>query len=324
MSFHYPKKKKQSMNELNDMTKMTHSGIVGLCLLIALLSATTSALGLLMRGDGSFESVVSVRGEQYKMATTGVYAYNAIRVVAEGIGWDIFTLFIAVPVLLIALPGLARGSLKSKLFVIGLLAYFFYQYLMYAVTWAFGPLFLLFIVIYALSLTAIIWILSTMTFTGLGDRFSAQFPRRGMAILSFHLGGLLILMWMSRIIPALGGEIQGVLHGQTTMVVQALDLGLIVPLAFLTGVAAWRGSTVGYILSSIVIVKVVAMAVAILAMLLSAWFYEGKLEVIPFILFSCAAVITVWLGIRMYRNVHPEKTASNRVGPSIGSVTIDA
>lgn len=287
------------------MTGKTRIGIIALCLAIALLTGIASAAGLFLRGDGSFEPVTSVRGEQYEMATTGVYAYNAVRVVAEGIGWDIFTLLFAVPALLAALPAMAKGSLRGRLFALGILGYLSYQYLMYAVTWAFGPLFLLFVAIYALSLTAIVWIVSTIPLAGLAERFSERFPRRGMAVLSFLMATLLVFMWLTRIISALGGEIQGILQGQTTFVVQALDLGLIVPLALFTGVTAWRGSAVGYLLSSTVVVKAFAMAAAICAMLLSAWAFEGTLEVVPFAIFATAAGATLWLGIRMYRSVLP-------------------
>jgi hypothetical protein len=239
------------------------------------------------------------------MATTGVYAYNAMRVVAEGTGWDIFTLLFAVPALLATLPSLSKGSLHGKLFVLGILGYLFYQYLMYAVAWAFGPLFLLFVAIYALSLVAIVWIVSTIPLAGLSEHFSQRFPRRGMAILCFFLAALLVFMWLTRTISALGGEIQGVLDGQTTLVVQALDLGLIVPIALFTGVTVWRGSAVGYLLGSTMAVKAFAMAAAICAMLLAAWTFEGELEVVPLAIFATAAGLSAWLGIRMYRSVLP-------------------
>lgn len=287
------------------MTRNTQTGMIALCLAIALLTGLAAAAGLFLRGDGSFAPVTSVRGEHYEMATTGVYAYNAVRVVAEGIGWDLVTLVVAVPALLAALPALARASLRGRLFALGILGYLFYQYLMYAVTWAFGPLFLLFVAIYALSLTAIGWIVATIPLAGLADRFSERFPRRGMAVLSFLLAALLVLMWLTRIVSALAGNIQGVLDGQTTFVVQALDLGLIVPLALFTGVAAWRGSAVGYLLSSTVVVKAFTMAVAICAMLLSAWAYEGRLEIVPLAIFATVAGVAVWLGLRMYRSVLP-------------------
>lgn len=279
--------------------------VAGLVLGIALLTGGTAKAGIFLRGGETFETVTSVRGETYEMATTGVYAYNAKRLVAEGVGWDIFTLLFAVPALLLALPGLLRDRLGAKLFTLGILAYLFYQYLMYAVTWAFGPLFLAFIAVYALSLVAIVWIVSRVPVADLPGRFSDRFPRRGMAILSFALAALLVLMWLGRIIPALQGDVQGVLVGQTTLVVQALDLGLIVPLALFTGVTAWRGSPVGYLLASTVVVKAFAMASAICAMLLVAWYYEGALEVPPLVIFGTAAVVAAWLGVRMFRSLEP-------------------
>lgn len=53
---------------------------------VALLAAVAAALGVFARGDGSFVTVTSARGEVYEMATTGVYANNALQVVAEGVG----------------------------------------------------------------------------------------------------------------------------------------------------------------------------------------------------------------------------------------------
>ena len=87
-----------------------YRGLVALCLAIALLAGATAAAGVLLRGDGSTAQATSVRGETYSYATTGVYEYNAERVVAEGVGWDWVTLCFAVPALLAALPFLARGS----------------------------------------------------------------------------------------------------------------------------------------------------------------------------------------------------------------------
>lgn len=287
------------------MTGRPRNGLVALCLGIALLAAIAAAAGVFLRGTGGFTPVVSVRGEHYDMATTGVYAYNARRLVAEGVGWDMVTLVLAVPALLLALPGLRRDSLAARLFAIGILAYLFYQYLMYAVAWALGPLFLPFIALYALSLVAMGWIITTIPLAGLPGRFSERFPRRGMAVLSFLLAALLLAMWLARIGAALRGGIEGVLLGQTTLVVQALDLGLMVPLALLTGVTAWRGRPLGYLLSPAVAVHAFAMATAICAMLLAAWSFEGRLEVPPLVIFAAAALASAWLAVRMYLSMRP-------------------
>ena len=82
---------------------------------VALLAGSAAALGVFARGDGSFVTVTSARGEVYEMATTGVYAYNALQVVAEGVGWDVFTLVVAAPALLVAAIGTWRGSGRASL-----------------------------------------------------------------------------------------------------------------------------------------------------------------------------------------------------------------
>jgi hypothetical protein len=275
-----------------------------LCGVIAVLVALTAAAGVFLRGSGASAPAVSLRGEAYHYVTDGVYRFNAQRVVAEGVGWDVFTLFVAVPALLLSLPRLASGSLRARLFAVGLLAYFFYQYLMYAVTWAFGPLFLPFVADYSLSLIAMLWIVSTIGIGSLAENASERFPRRGMAILCFVLALALVAMWLRRIAAGLSGDLAGaMLLGQTTMVVQALDLGLVVPLAIFTGATTWLKRPVGYLLSSVLVVKAVAMASAICAMLLSAWAVEGRLAAGGFVFFAAAALASCWLAIRMYRSI---------------------
>jgi hypothetical protein len=285
--------------------------MAALCVAVALMGAIASASGLFLRGSGASAETQSPRGEAYRYAIDGVYRFNAIRVVAEGAGWDAFTLFFAVPALLAAVPSVARSSLRGRLFAVGMLAYFFYQYLMYAMAWAFGPLFPLFILEFAASAAAIAWIVSSLDIARLAARFSGRFPRRGMAGLCIALSATLVFMWGARIASALDGKVDGILLGQTTLVVQALDLGLIVPLAFFTAVSALRRKAVGYLLCPTLVVKAVAMSAAICAMLLSAWKTEGTLEVAPLALFASAGAVSAFLGIRMFRSVLPESPASH-------------
>jgi hypothetical protein len=285
------------------MSRNRRTELVALCLVVAILAGAAAAIGVFFRGDGSVETVVSPRGELYWMIVSGVYRYNAQRVVAEGIGWDVFTLFAAVPALLLCQIWLARGTLRARLFALGVLAYLFYQYLMYSVAWAFGPLFLLFVIIFALSLVTIVRIVSTINMEDLDSRTGGRFPALGMGIFSLAMAALLIIMWLARIAAAMRGKIDGVLLGQTTLVVQALDLGLVVPLAIFTGVTALRRRRIGYLLSSVVVIKGVAMAAAICAMLIAAWIVEGTADVVPFLLFAAAAAVALWLAFRIYRSV---------------------
>jgi hypothetical protein len=290
-------------------------GMAALCAGVAVLAVIASGLGIFARGDGTVETVINERGVSYEMATTGVYAFNAQRVVAEGIGWDIFTLVIAVPALFLAASLVARDSFRGRLFAVGLLGYFFYQYLMYAVTWAFGPLFLLFVVIYTAGLAGMVWIGTSVAREGVAGRFGARFPRRSLAVLNTAIAGLLTLLWVQRVAIALGGDlVAGGLTSETTMTTQALDLGLLVPASIFIAVLAWRRSPAGYALAAAFSVTFVAMALAIVGMLLSAWAVEGALEVAPVAIFGLAATAAVALGMRMYGSVNTPRDDSRPAG----------
>lgn len=269
------------------MRDRNFTGVAALLAVIAILTAVAAGLGVFARGDGTYETVTSVRGVTYQMATTGVYAYNAQRLVAEGIGWDVATLVLAAPALLVTLPFVARGSFRGRLVAIGLLGYLLYQYLEYAVTWAFGPLFPLFIVIYAASLAGIVWLGVGIARQRVAHRFGDGFPRRPYALLTGGMAVLLALMWAQRIATGLAGDLEAAsLWGETTMVVPALDLGLVVPTALFIAVLVWRRSPVGYVLAAIWVVFSIAMASAIASMLVAAGVVEGTFEIPPMLMFG--------------------------------------
>ena len=274
-----------------------------LCAAIALAAGVAAGAGILLRGSGATITVTSVRGETYEMASDGVYAFNAMRVVAEGIGWDVFTVFVAVPALFLTSIWVARWSFRGRLVAAGLLGYFAYMYLEYAVTWAFGPLFPLFIAIYAASLVGIVWIGAGLAVEGLGDRFDQTFPRRSWAALSLGMSLLLTVLWVERIVQGLSGPVT--LHGETTMTIQALDLGLVVPATAIIAVLALRRQGAGLAAAAAFAVTFIGMCAAIGSMLVSAWLATGVLELLPIVIFGLAAIGGLVVGLQMYAAVRP-------------------
>lgn len=286
---------------------------------IAVGTAAVSAAGVFARGDGSTAEVISVRGERYELALTGIYAFNPQRLVAEGVGWDLFTLVVAVPALLASLPSLARDTFRGRLFALGLCAYLFYQYFMYALTWAVGPLLVPFVLLSLASGGALVLLSTSIVREGVSDpaglraRFTERFPRQGMALLSAAMALALTAMWAQRIGRAVSGDLEGaMLLGQTTLVVQVLDLVIVVPLSIATAVALWRRRLAGYVLASVLAVKAVAMAGAICAMLAGVWMLQGRVELGPLLLFGGATIGFVALGFRMYAATLNEPSASAR------------
>jgi hypothetical protein len=281
-------------------------GMTVYLLVMAAAVAIVSGFGVFARGDGSTARHVTPRGETVDIATSGVYVHNAERVVAEGVGWDLVTLLLVVPALVLVARGVTRGSLRARLMAIGLLAYLFYQYLMYAMAWAVGPLLLPFVGLYAASLIGIAWFVSSIPLRELEGHVTERFPRRSMAVFSVTMALILLGMWLPMIATVVDGELDGVLQGQTTLVVQALDLGLVVPVAIATAVLVWRRRPLGTLLAAALVVKGLAMSTAITAMVLSAWYVEGELDTAGLVIFVAAAAACLLLTRSMYRAITEE------------------
>ena len=301
--------------------------LAGLGGFVALLGATAAALGVFARGDGSFVTVTSARGEMYDMATSGVYANNALQLVAEGVGWDVFTLLVAAPALLAAAIAMGRGSYRGALIVTGLLGYFAYLHLEYAVTWAFGPLFPVFVVLFAASVTGLVGTGSLLAAEGLVGRFDARFPRRAWGTLSLGMSALLVVMWTGRIVEALTAPGGGQLHGHTTMTVQALDLGLVVPVAVVIAVAALRRRAAGEVAAAAFVVTFAAMSAAIMTMMISSWIVTGVPALEPIVIFGLATLASLAVAARMYgslASVPPERAPAeaSRSGGRIDALAL--
>jgi hypothetical protein len=142
-----------------------------------------------------------------------------------------------------------------------------------------------------------------------------------MAVFSGLMGLALVAMWSQRLAAGLSGDYEtAMLLGQTTMVVQALDLGLIVPLCFFTAFAAWARRPMGYLLASVVAIKGVTMSGAIVAMLVSAWVVEGAPDVFGFAMFGTAFLATVYLAWRTYTDITEPEEVTEQVAGSVVAV----
>jgi hypothetical protein len=83
------------------------------------------------------------------------------------------------------------------------------------------------------------------------------------------MGSLLALMWIARIVPSLitGNAPVGIEH-YTTLVIQTLDLGVVVPAGIITGILLLKKQALGATLAGVLFIKLLTMALALFAMML--------------------------------------------------------
>lgn len=270
-----------------------------------LLAAVAAGAGVFLRGDLATEPFTTVRGDLVDVLTAGVYRFNGKAIAAEGVGWDAVTLFLVVPALLISLPFLRMGSLRARLFVLGVLAYFTYQYFEYAMALAYGPMFLVYVGIGALSVTGIALLAGGLDLKAIEARVSDRFPRRAMTGFGIFMAVLLSGMWLPLIAQTWDATSVPQLNGGTTLVVQAFDLGFLVPLGLLTAVTVKRGLAVGVVLSAIVVVKGMAMGAGIASMLIVDWLATGVPQLHPILVFAAISLACGALAWRVFGSIGP-------------------
>jgi hypothetical protein len=194
----------------------------------------------------------------------------------------------------------------------GILGYFGYLHLEYAVTWAFGPLFPLFVATLAATIIGLLAATILLADGAVAGRFTAAYPRRQWAGVSMAMSVLLLVLWAARIAEGLAAS-PPTLHGETTMTIQALDLGLLVPLSVVIAVATLRRHRAGLLAGAAFAVTFVLLNAAIAAMMVSSWIVTGVSALPPILVFGAASIAGLWVTVRIHRSaVPPDSSLSIR------------
>jgi hypothetical protein len=226
--------------------------LIWLSALIAVLVLVAAAAGVFSQTPGAHISFVTVRGEHAIYQGSGLYRYDPVSVAREGVVWDVIDLCLALPLFALAIVLGQRNALRGRLLLGGMLFYFVYKYLMYAVMVAFNPLFLVYVAIFALSALAFFLNLRGIEVSRLPAHIAARFPRRLFIGFALVMSAALVILWLGRIIPyTLADRFPDEFGGLTTLVTQAFDLGMVVPLLLTTAILLWRRSAWGYLMAGI-------------------------------------------------------------------------
>ena len=156
--------------------------VVWLSSLIAVLSLVAAAIGLFYQDGGSAFSFTTLRGQIVQIYGQGLYRYDTPITSVGFRAADAITLVLAVPMLVISTILYRRGSLKGKLLLTGVLAYFLYNYGSMAFGAAYNTLFLVYIALFSASLFGLVLTFTSFDVQALPAHFSTGLPRRGMGM----------------------------------------------------------------------------------------------------------------------------------------------
>lgn len=288
--------------------KSSEKWIQPLSIMLVILAAVASLAGIVWKGEGEHIPFTTIRGEEVLLQGSGLYKYDSVGMAAQAVAQDAVTLFVAIPLLLYAIYLSRRGSIRGKLLLIGMLGYFLYTYASYAFLAAYNEFFLLYVAAYSLSLFALILSIMSVDVQKMPLYFTGKAPIKSTATFLFLIGTMVGFMWLGRIVPPLmkGGVPYG-LESYSTLLIQAFDLGLVVPLAFLSGSLLLKKQPWGYLLTALMLIKGLTLLIAISAMIVAQWMVGvvmSPMEITVFPAFTLVAVFITW---RFVQSVKPVK-----------------
>jgi len=244
----------------------------------------------------------TIDGETVPLFGKGLYYKDSVSGASQAKAQDIVTLVIGIPLLAISLILSNKGSIKIKLLLTGTIGYFLYTYTSYSFLLVYNKFFLLYVALMSLSFFCFIINITSPELKELEKHFKPNFPKNYIGIFSIIIGVFIGLLWLGRILPSLGKAPDELEH-YTTLVIQAMDLGFIVPVALLSGILILKSKSLGYLLSSIIIIKGATLLMAIVAMIIFMVFSGVNVSIIEITLFPIFAIICIVNFFVIFKNI---------------------
>jgi hypothetical protein len=212
-------------------------------------------------------ALLAVTGSAIALSIKSIYAGLTPVFLPQALAQDVANLAVASPAWLILAALALRGSLRAYLLWLGVLTFTVYNYVIYTFSIPFGPLFLLWVAVFGLSLYALIGGVTAVGHKVVESSFTSQ---RAITVTAWFLIITAVFfgfLWLSEDVPALlsGKTPQSLIDmALPTNPVHILDLGFFLPAVIATGILLLKRKPFAYTLAPAFIVFLVLTGIPIL------------------------------------------------------------
>ncbi|SMO89941.1 hypothetical protein [Fodinibius sediminis] len=272
--------------------------------IIIILAVVAASMSVFSTGSPGPYDIETVRGETVTVYGKGPYKHMSEDVAPQGIAQGYITLFVGVPLLILSLVWARRGSLKGRFLLAGTLGYFLVTYLFYLVMGMYNVLFLVYVILLGTTFFAFAQTLLSFDLTNIAERFSESTPIK-------FIGGFLVfnsmaigLMWLQVVVPPLvnGSIIPGQVEHYTTLIVQGLDLGLLLPLSFVSGLLFIRRKPFEYLLTPMYFIFLSILMVALTAKVIAMGMF-GQHIVPAIVIIPFFGMVSIFCSVLIFKNI---------------------
>ena len=212
-------------------------------------------------------ALLSVIGSLIALSVARIYAGLTPFFLPQALAQDISNLAVTTPAWLILTILALRGSLRAYLLWLGVLIFTVYNYVIYTFSVPFGPLFLLWVAVFGLTIYSLIGGVTSMEHEAIRSSYKSP---RAVSVVAWGLIVTAILfgwLWLSEDVPALlsGRTPQSLIDmALTTNPVHILDLAFFLPAVLITAIFLIKRRALAYSLAPAFIVFLIMTGIPIL------------------------------------------------------------
>jgi hypothetical protein len=260
-----------------------------LVIAIAIVASIVAAIGLFYSSPvNAGRQVETISGQMVELYGRGIYHNDSLSMAVQAKGQDLVTLFLGVPFLIYSLYLNRKNRLLGRFFLTGMLAYFLYSYAIYCISGSFNSLFLLYVVITGLAFFAFIACMTSFDLSQIKEKFKAKLPVKYLGISNIVFAVLIGVNWLGRLKAPTSATS---LEHYTTFPIQAMDLGIVLPVIVFSAVMLIKKQNWGYLLMPIMTMKALTLLIALDAMILFMRLNGVEVSVVEMIIFPLYSLV---------------------------------
>ena len=234
------------------------------------------------------------------------YQRETISLAVQGMGQDIFDLFIVVPLLLISMFFSVRGNIIALFISAGTVLYILYSFFIYSFGIHFNNLFLFYC--FTLSASFYLFILLVFELTrSAGEKWTeAALPVKSTAAYFVFIAVMFYFLWFSDILPAIfTNSIPASVKDYNLLVnpVHVLDIAFILPGLITLSVLLIKQKKIAFIMTPVLLVFILLLSLALIAMAVMLVIKNVSEDLSLAGIFSVLAIISLLYLIRYFRNI---------------------
>jgi hypothetical protein len=197
------------------------------------------------------------------------YLRDAPSMGAQGTGQDLVDLFLVVPLLILSLIFMFRGSRIAAHIYGGTVFYILYSFFIYSFGVHFNRLFLLYCLILGVSLYAFVLYLCELNRQDVRSWYDGKTPVRSTSIFLLVIAAMFYFLWLKEIVPAtLNDSVPKSVSDYDLLVnpIHVLDLAFVLPGLVIAALLLMKRHRLGYVLTPILLVFIIILALALIGM----------------------------------------------------------